>query len=168
MTKTRKGRSDRRFHADPRQTDFLSLLDANAALLPAPVAPTSAPGALDLNTRLRQLLGEAIAASGLDREQIAEMVSPLAGRPVSKAMIDCWTGASRPHRFPADLVPAFCATLGNTILLQGLAEAIGCTLVEGYSMQLARLGQLVVFINQAKAEQDRIIADLPLFAGRRP
>jgi hypothetical protein len=35
--------------------------------------------------------------------------------------------------------------------------------VEGYSMQLARLGQLVLFINQAKAEQDRIIASLPLF-----
>lgn len=163
MTRSRKGRS-----ADPRQAELFSPPDG-AALLPAPVPPGNEPGALDLNAHMRELLNEAIAASGLDRETVAALVTPLAGRPISKAQIDSWTGATRPNRFPADLVPAFCAVLGNTILLQGLAEAVGCTIVEGYSMQLARLGQLVLFINQAKAEQDRIIASLPLFAtGVRP
>jgi hypothetical protein len=158
MTKSRKGRS-----ADPRQTDFLSLLSAGIALLPAPTMPRDEPGALNMDRRCRELLNEAIAVSGMDRATIAADLAPLAGRPISKAQIDSWTGASRLNRFPMDLIPAMCAVLGNAILTQGLAEAIGCTLVEGYTMQLARLGQLVMFINQAKIEQDSIIANLPLY-----
>jgi hypothetical protein len=158
MTKSRKGRS-----ADPRQTDFLSLLSAGISLLPAPIPPRTDPGALNMDRRLRELLNEAIAVSGMDRATIAAELTPLAGRPISKAQIDSWTGATRPNRFPADLIPALCAVLGNAILLQGLAEAVGCTLVEGYTMQLARLGQLLMFINQAKVEQDTIIANLPLY-----
>jgi len=158
MTQSRKGRS-----ADPRQTDFLSLLDAGISLLPAPTLPRTDPGALNMDRRLRQLLNEAITVSGMDRTMIAAELTPLAGRPISKAQIDSWTGASRPNRFPADLIPALCAVLGNAILLQGLAEAVGCTLVEGYTMQLARLGQLLMFVNRARAEQDAIIANMPLY-----
>lgn len=159
MSQSRKGRS-----ADPRQTDFLSLLDAGISLLPAPKLPDREnPASLRMDQRLRELLNRAIAESGMDRVTIAAELSPLAGRTITKAQIDSWTGASRPNRFPADLIPALCAVLGNAILLQGLAEAVGCTLVEGYTMQLARLGQLLTIVRAAEAEQARIIADLPLY-----
>jgi len=148
---------------DSRQGDLLALLDGQS--LPSPVPVSREAGALDMNQRLRQMLNAAIAASGMGREVIGDLVSQVAGRVVTKAMIDSWTGSSRPHRFPADLIPAFCAVLGNSLLLEGLASAVGCTITEGYSMQLARLGQLVVFINRARSQQDQIIADLPLYAG---
>jgi hypothetical protein len=46
--------------------------------------------------------------------------------------------------------------------LEGVAQAIGCTITTGYNRQLARLGQLALFMAQAGAERDAIIADLPV------
>jgi hypothetical protein len=159
--RVRKGRRS----ADPRQADFLALLDLpGAALLPAPIPASTLPGGLDFAQRMRQLLNDAIKAGPFaDRETLAEAVSIPAGRTITKAMIDSWTGASRPHHFPADMVPAFCAALGNSILLQGLAEAAGCTVAEGWQVQQARLDRLRLFIQYARGEQRRIVAGLPLF-----
>ena len=157
-------KSRRRQQVDPRQSDFLGLLgDPQAELLPAPTPPATEPCALAFDQRMRRLLNEAIKASPLDREQIAMGVGALAGRAVTKPMIDSWTGAGRPHRFPADLIPAFCAVLGNSILVQGLGEASGCGVIEGYELQLARMGQLCLFIARARDEQEKIMASLPLF-----
>jgi len=150
--------------ADPRQGDFLALLDLPGAdLIPAPVPVPSEPGTLAFDQRMRQLLNDSIKASGFDRDQAAEMVGALVGRPITKAMIDSWTGASRPHHFPADLVPAFSIALGNSILLQGLAEAAGCRVAEGREVMQARLERLGVFIAYARAEQRRLLGSLPLF-----
>ena len=154
-----------RWSADPRQADFLALLDLpGAELIPSPVPASTAPGAMDFEQRLRSLLNDAIKAGPFfDRESLAIAVSVAAGRTITKAMIDSWTGASRPHHFPADLVPAFCVALGNSILLQGLAEAAGCTVAEGWEIQQARLDRLRLFIQYARGEQRRIVASLPLF-----
>lgn len=161
MTEAHKGR---RRAADPRQTDFLALLEGAIELPPAPEANRD-PGALDMDQRTRQLLNQAIAAGPFDnRDQLAEVVSHHAGRRVTKAMIDSWTGASRPHAFPAHLTPAFCAALGNTILLQGLAEAAGCGISESADLVRSRLERLALFIRFAKAEQRRLVAATPLFA----
>ena len=161
--RAQKGRS-----ADPRQTDFLSLLEGAVALPPAPERRRDA-GALDLDQRLRRLLNDAIAAGPFaNREALAEAVSFHAGRRVTKAMIDSWTGASRPHALPAHLVPAFCAALGNSVLLQGLAEASGCAVTESADLVRSRLDRLALFIRFAKAEQRRLIGSLPLFRGGRP
>jgi hypothetical protein len=107
-----------------------------------------------------------MAACPLDVDQIAEGVSALIGRPVSKANIYSWTGQSRPHRFPAELIPAFNAVLGNTILLQGLADASGCRLSEPQELQFARLGQLYLIIHHAQGEQAKTLQALPLQRGR--
>jgi len=151
--------------ADPRQADFLALLDLpGAELIPAPIPASAQPGALNFEQRLRSLLNDAIKAGPFaDRDALASAVSVPAGRTITKAMIDSWTGASRPHHFPADLVPAFCIALGNSILLQGLAEAAGCTVAEGWEIQKARLDRLRLFIQYARGEQRRIVASLPLF-----
>lgn len=153
----RKGREP-----DPRQPDFLSLLEPGAELIAAPQAPVEA-GQIDHDAETRALLNEAIKRSPFDRDQIADRMTPLAGRKITKEQLDSWTGASRPNRFPAELIGPFNAAVGNTILLDGLAELSGCKLIEGLELQFARLGQLLVFIEHAKAEQARIIADLPIF-----
>ncbi|WP_142850827.1 hypothetical protein [Telmatospirillum sp. J64-1] len=157
----------RRRAEDPRQMAFLDLLGSRKEdLIEVPEMPAPAPGALDYDKRMRDLLNRAIKASPFDREQIAAMVTTLVGREVTKPMIDSWTGATRLNRFPAELVPAFCQALGNTVLLAGLVEACGCRLVEGQELQFARLGQLWLFIQQASAEQQRLVEALPLFGGK--
>ena len=57
MTKSRKGRS-----ADPRQTDFLTLLEGVVTLPELPEATHDA-GALDMDQAMRRLLNEAIKAA---------------------------------------------------------------------------------------------------------
>ena len=160
MLRAQKGRRVGR-KVDPRQGDFLTLLEG-AIPLPAAPAPDSTTGALAFD--VRSLLNEAIKAGPFTRrEDLAVVVSGHAGRTVTKAMIDSWTGASRPHRFPADLTPAFCAALGNTLLLQGLAEAAGCALTESAALIQSRYDQLTLFIRFAKAEQRLMQPRLPLF-----
>lgn len=160
MTRALKGR---RRVADPRQTDFMALLEG-AVALPALPEPQREAGALDLDQRLRRCLNEAIKAGPFaSRDELAEEVGHHAGRRITKAMIDSWTGASRPHALPAHLIPAFCAAVGNTLLLQGLAEASGCAVAESAELVRQRLERLTLFIRFAKAEQRRLIAATPLF-----
>ncbi|WP_142848375.1 hypothetical protein [Telmatospirillum sp. J64-1] len=157
----------RRRAEDPRQMAFLDLLGGQKEdLIEVPEMPVPAPGALDFDQRMRDLLNKAIKASPFDREQIAALVSGLVGRDITKAQIDSWTGATRPNRFPAELIPAMCQALGNTVLLSGLAEACGCRLIEGRELQFARLGQLFLVLRQADAEAQRLVAELPLFGGQ--
>lgn len=164
MTRAQKGR---RRAADPRQFDFMQLLEA-AVELPPTQEPRREAGALDLDQRLRRLLNDAIKAGPYsDREALAEAISFHAGRTVTKAMIDSWTGAGRPHRLPADLVPAICVSLGNSILLHGLAEASGCAVAESAELIRSRLDRLALFIRFAKAEQRRLIDSAPLFQEAR-
>jgi hypothetical protein len=78
-------------------------------------------------------------------------------------MLDCWTGASRPHRFPLSLAPAFCRATGNSLLLAGIAEMAGCALTESAELIRSRVERLALFIRFAKAEQRRLVAETPLF-----
>ena len=169
MIRAHKGRHVPSAKFDPRQADFLSLLEG--AALPEQLSPAQpAAGKLAFDQRMRRLLNEAIAAGPYaNREQLAEVVSSYVGRKVSKSMIDSWTGASRPHAFPGHMVPAFCAALGNSILLTGLAEASGCAVTEGAALIQSRLERLTFVIRLAKAEQRRMLNELPMFGyGRRP
>ncbi len=154
-----KGRS-----ADPRQTDFLAILEG-ALAMPAPTPdPKPQAGALGMDQAMRRLLNEAIKAGPFPcRESLAEAVSFHSGERVTKAMIDSWTGASRPHHFPAHIIPAFCRALGNSILVVGIAEPSGCAVTESAALIQSRLDRLALFIRFAKAEQKRLISESPLF-----
>lgn len=142
--------------ADPRQGDFLALLEG-AIDLPFPAPPQAVAGALDFDQDTRRLLNATIAAAPFgNRHDFAEALSFHAGRRISKAMLDAYTGARRPHALPAHLVPAICRTAGNTTLLNGLAEAAGCTLTESAALVRARVERLSLFIRLARAEQRRL------------
>lgn len=157
-------RRARRRAPDPKQFDLLSLIDnPEATLIQVPAEPASGPGAMEMDDRIRDLLNQAIRCSAFNREQIAASMTALAGREITKAQLDSWTGASRPNRFPADLAAAFCAATGNTVLLQGMAEAAGCRLIERHELQYARLGQLWFFIRYAHDQADQLVRELPLF-----
>lgn len=165
----RRAPAPRKRCADPAQMDFdalLGALDPGLDLIEVPAAPATVPGGLDFDLRMRRLLKQALDACPLGHDQVAEAVSALTGRTVTVAMIYSWTGQSRPHRFPAEMIPAFCQALGNTILVQGLAGACGCRVAESQELQLARLGQLWLIIHHAKGEQTRMAQAIPT-GGRR-
>ena len=83
-------------------------------------------GSLNIDTELRSLLSEIIHASPLSRYQIGATMSELTGTDVTKTMIDAWTAESKEgHRFPANLLPAFCIATGDNRPLELLARKIG-------------------------------------------
>lgn len=88
MIRALKGRRVART-PDPRQADFLSLLEGAIELPAVPPSAEPATGTLAFDQRMRRLLNEAIKAGPFpNREALAEVVSFHAGRKVSKAMID--------------------------------------------------------------------------------
>jgi hypothetical protein len=152
---------------DPRQLQFITTLDRE--LVNVPEAPEQAPASHDHDQRLRRWLNEAIEKSPLNRDQIASAMTVLGGRAVSKPMLDTWTGAGRPNRFPMDLVAAFCLAVGNNHVMEMVAGSIGARIADTVEAQLARLGQWALIIAHAQQEQRALAASLPalpLFGGR--
>lgn len=154
-------RPKRRRTPDERQRSFVELFHPAASLIEVPEPAPVARG----DAWLREALVEAIRVSGLDRETVAERLSDRLQRRVTKAMVDAWCGLSKPHQLPAAIVHDVCGVLGNTVLLAAQAQAAGCRLVESYELQLARLGQIVLFKHMADAEVRQIVGSLPLFRG---
>lgn len=150
----------RRRRADPRQLQFLSLLD-RVDMVAVPEEPSRETASHDLDQKLRRWLNEAIERSPLDRAQIAEAMTALAGRPITKPMIDTWTGAARPNRFPADLLPAFCLAAGNNHVMERLAADCGARLSDTQEARLARMGQWALLIAYGQEEQRALAANLP-------
>jgi len=168
MLKVKRIKSTRKRHSktikDPRQIDLLAIFDDSSELVVVPSEPNTDVGALSFEQKMRRILGSAITKSPLNREQIADLLTDYVGRPITKSMLDSFTGAGRPNRLPADLLPALTAVLGPKILLE-IAAVSGCRLMERYDAQLARLGQLYLVGIQLDIEQQAALADTPLFKG---
>lgn len=63
---------------------------------------------------LRAALRKALAKSSLSREQIADDLSKLVGRPISVHMLAKWVAEKADKwQLPADCVPALCSILGD-------------------------------------------------------
>ena len=156
----------RRRAFDPNQLQLLAALERT--MVTETPAREQAPAGLDLDQKVRRWLHEAIDLSPLSREQIGEAMTALCGREVTKPMLDSWTGASRPNRFPLDLLPSFCAAVGNNYVLEKLAEPIGVVIADTVSAKLARLGRQTLLIALATEQQKALAASLagmPLFQG---
>lgn len=107
------------------------------------------PGSLNVHRALREALSEAIAGCPLSRHQIADQLSDLVGRSITKYMLDNYTGSKESYRFPAELLPAFCAIVGSTRPLELLAEATG-------GMVLSRRERLFVKLIQVERQKSRL------------
>lgn len=85
--------------------------------------PSLFAGAYNLDVRLRAVLSQAIRACPKSREQIADQMSFLLGRPVTVRMINDWTSpAHENHGIQARYLPAFCEVLGDDTPLEILLE----------------------------------------------
>ena len=141
--------------------DQISLFGTAEELIEVPAQPEAQPGIFNFDRSIRRSLNKAINASPYNRHQLAEMLSELCGRYISKPMLDTYTGASRPNKLPADLLPALTFLLGPDLLTE-IGAAAGCAVLEERQASFARIGQLQFMVLQARAEQEKTIAALPL------
>lgn len=151
-----------------KNTDRQLSLDGLFYPPPPPVA--DAAGALDLGLRVRntlkQLLKDARAgqAGGVGhRDAIAEAISFLTGRPVSKNMLDRYAAPSASEwRFPLEILPALIKATGDFRLLHMIAEACGARVLIGEEVIDAEIGRVQRSIEQLKrreAELKRVRGD---------
>lgn len=111
---------------------------------PAPADPAS----MDFRPQLSNLVGEMLAAAAardnaLDRYAIAAITSRLAGKEVSKAMLDGYTSEAREtFNLPIWLVPAIETACGSTAITEWLAAIRGGRLVLGPAALDAEIGRM--------------------------
>ena len=114
----------------------------------------SGPGAGSLNMahRLRGALNQALKDAADSRELVAGRMSELTGTTITKAQIDAWTAEAKPHRMPAEYLPAFCVATGSNDPLRILGEAAGVFVLRGPDAIRAEIQQLTEKDKKVKAE----------------
>lgn len=152
----------RSFTPTQHHVDQLALAFDDADLIEVPEEPKCETGAFEFDQRMRRALNNAIKASPLSRDQVADLVSDYCGREVTKSTLDTFTGSGRPNRLPADLLPALTVVLGPD-LLNEIALAAGCRVMVREEVQLARLGQTYLLSLQLREEMSRLVEGTPLF-----
>ncbi len=94
-----------------------------------------------LEAAVRKLLKDLMKQSKKSRANIADEMSLLAGRPISKRMIDDWVSPKMRARFPAALIEAFCEVLRNDTLQRHVMGARLRGVVELREEQLTWLAE---------------------------
>ena len=149
---------------DVNQIDFLNTLGETPTLIEIPELPENSKGA-DYIQLVKAAANRAINECPFNREQIAQALTLETGVDITKPMLDTYTGKARPNNFPAYLIPAFTRVLGPSFI-QALAEPAGCVVLERHEAVAARYGQLQLITIQVKQQQQELLNELPMFAGR--
>ena len=112
------------------------------------------PGSLNCEFEIRAEMVRAIKQSRLSREEIAERMSELIGRTISKEMLDAWTAESkRLHRPPAEFLPAFCVATGSDGPIRVQARKIKGDLADSDTTTLAGIGKAYLQEEEAKVRK---------------
>lgn len=127
---------------------------------PQPAAPL--PGSMDFRTFIAEMLGEMLEGAkklGKDRWQVAADVSRLAGREVSKYMLDAYTAPSRDeYNAPAWLMPLFEIACNSHAYSAWIAGVRGGRLFLGSDALAAELGRVHCEKDQLQM-RERVIRD---------
>jgi hypothetical protein len=131
----------------PSQLSFLDMT----------LSPRSGAGSLSWDGRLRALISAAIKTSRYSREEIAERMTDLAGEPISRAMLDSWTAASKHnHHFPLSLIPAFSAAAEDREILRDALALLGARIATREDLAFAEIGRLQVQVETASARKSAL------------
>lgn len=127
--------------------------------IPQPAEPV--PGSMDYRTVVAGLVNKMIDDSGRTRFAIAAATSELAGKEVSKGMLDAYTAKSRDgFNVPAYLIPAIEASCQSHLYSNWLAGIRGGRLLIGRDALLAELGRIErqrdEFAGQARILKDTL------------
>lgn len=113
-------------------------------------------GSMNISLLLKDSLSRAMRKSKLSRWQIAGKISELAGRSLSKEMLDAYVSESKDgYRFPAELLPAFCLVVEDLGSLRILAEKIGASVLDPKDAEYVEVAR----IEREKAELEKILRE---------
>ncbi|MGO4699841.1 hypothetical protein [Dyella sp. 2RAB6] len=115
----------------------------NLDLFEVPRPAATLPGSMDYRTTVAHLLSEMFRESGKDRQSVAADMTRLAGKEVSKYMLDGYTAESRDEfNIPAYLMPVAEAACQSFIYSNWLASVRGGRLLIGQDALAAELGRI--------------------------
>ncbi|MCC6301781.1 MAG: hypothetical protein IT489_03155 [Gammaproteobacteria bacterium] len=95
----------------------------------------------DISVAIKHALVRDARESTHSRAEIADRLTAAAGRAITVAQVDAWTAATKPHRFPAELVPAWVMVTRSRRLLDLLCRAAGLYLADQTTYDLAEYGR---------------------------
>lgn len=128
------------------------------AAIPRPMPEVE--GGMDFRARLSHLVSEMLAnahRAGIDRWAVAANASRLAGKEVSKQMLDGYTSEAREaFNLPLWLVPALEVSCGSTELTSWLAEVRGGRLVLGAAALDAEIGRMEAELDDQKSRLNEL------------
>jgi hypothetical protein len=153
MTKRKK-------KTDPNQISFFKDLEGTEEI----TIPEKPKAKMNPN-KIKIALSEAVKNTHLTRIEICSMISDLAGREISVAMLNAYTSQARTtHNIPCDLLAPLTVVLGDSIL-KCISEEAGCTLATRPQMQMAKIGLMIITRDQMEQKINEEIQNLPLMRG---
>jgi hypothetical protein len=114
------------------------------------------PASEDIGGRIKRALAEDLRESRLSRAQIAFDLSNLVGRAVSVATIDAWTAATKPHRIPIEMVPAWVGVTGSRRVLDLICGEAKFYVATEQDLALAEMGRIHLEREQADRRLEEI------------
>lgn len=152
---TRRKRIDR---SNPDEGQLPLNFDVFAIETPSGVVAAQGENILDAG--IRQALVVVLAGAfdrGLSRERVAEQMSEVLGRNVSKAYLDLWTAPSQAdRRIPVDALMAMMAVCGDYSPLEWMAHHVGRKVLTADEALCAEFGAMAVLDRHIKAKQRSI------------
>jgi len=109
------------------------------------------PGRMCVSAKFNPAVKNAIKNAPKSIEQIADDMTSLSGCEVTAAMLYNFTATSHPHKFPCELLPAFCEATGDFGPLLVLTDTSGVYTVEPPEKIRAKIQKL----DEQKKELDK-------------
>lgn len=136
-----------------------------------PATPLDEAGSLDIAHAVRDVLVDILAAAkvaGIDRFEVATMISRLSNRSMTKDMLDQYCANSADgKRFPLEALPALVLATGDYRLLEFIADRCGCRILRGEEAVVAELGALAMQEKAIKERLKKINSHLPRNAAEK-
>ncbi len=100
------------------------------------------PGSLDLDHVVRSIVTEVLRAGNKSREEVAEEMQTLLGRPVTARMLYNFTSDTKElHRFPLAWIAAFCHVTGDARLVDAVLQCSGLRVMTPRQARLVELAE---------------------------
>ena len=110
----------------------------------------------DLPLLVKRAAAQDLKECRWSREEVAEGLSRLIGRPISLAQIDAMLAETKQHRLPAEWIPAWARVTGSTRILALVCAECGLWLADETEHDLAELARAEMEREKAGARAEEL------------
>ena len=124
---------------------------------------------LNVTARLKASMREALHASRLSREEVADKMRALAqvdglgggrGSTISAANLDAWVAEGKPNLIPVNLLPLFCHVVACSEPLAILAAPLNALVVDRSEQQLLEWARVEVASRKLAKKRRRLLSEM--------